>query len=181
MAENVSFDIQGLEPVLDKMKELESLPKKKATRFALRKAANLVRDRARANARRLDDPETANSIADNIAVRQDTKHYRRTGDLKMSVGVRGGAKSKAKNAALPGGDTYYWRFLEFGREPVTLKKGVMANPATGEFFGQRVSGVAAQPFMRPALAESIDPATDEFVRQLDKAIDRAIKRANKGK
>lgn len=158
MAENVSFDIQGLEPVLDKMKELESLPKKKATRFALRKAANLVRDRARDNAQRLDDPETANSISDNIAVRQDAKHYRRTGDLKMSVGVRGGAKSKAKNAALPGGDTFYWRFLEFGTE-----------------------SIRARPFMRPALAESIDPATDVFVRQLDRAVDRAIKRAKKGK
>ncbi|MBW5800063.1 HK97-gp10 family putative phage morphogenesis protein [Halomonas elongata] len=158
MADDLSFDIQGLEPVLAKMKELESLPKKKATRFALRKAANLVRDRARANAQRLDDPETANSIADNIAVRQDTKHYRRTGDLKMSVGVRGGATMKAKNAALPGGDTFYWRFLEFGTERSR-----------------------AIPFMRPALAESIDPATDEFVRQLDRAIDRAIKRARKGK
>ncbi|WP_217629295.1 HK97-gp10 family putative phage morphogenesis protein [Halomonas taeanensis] len=68
----------------------------------------------------------------------------------------GGAASKAKNAKNPGGDTYYWRFLEFGTEHM-----------------------AAQPFMRPGMDESVAPATDEFVTQFDKAIVRAIRRANK--
>jgi hypothetical protein len=41
--------------------------------------------------------------------------------------------------------------------------------------------MAAQPFMRPAMESSIDPATTEFVKQFDKAIVRAIRRANKAK
>jgi len=157
MAADVSFTLKGLEPALAKMKEVEALPKKKATRFALRKAANLVRDRAQAGARQIDDPKTANSIADNVVVRFDSQYFRQLGDLKMSVGIRGGSTSKAKNANNPGGDTYYWRFKEFGTEKMR-----------------------ADPFMRPALQESIEPATDEFLRQFEKALARAIKRANRG-
>lgn len=159
-------EIQGLGPVLAKLKELENEPRQKTTRFALRKAANLVRDQARANAESLDDPTTRESIAANIVVKNDTRHARTTGDFKMSVGVLGGASGAAtsvgelrgKGKGNPGGDTYYWRFHEFG----TAK-------------------MAARPFMRPAMEQQIDPATTEFVRQFDKAITRAIRRANKAK
>lgn len=153
---DLSFNLSGVDEALAKMKQVETLPKKKATRFALRKAANLVRDRAKDGALRIDDPQTANSIAENVVVRFDSQHFRQRGDLKMSVGVRGGSTSKAKNANNPGGDTYYWRFHEFGTEKMR-----------------------ADPFMRPALQESIEPATDEFLRQFDKALVRAIKRASR--
>ena len=39
----------------------------------------------------------------------------------------------------------------------------------------------AQPFMRPALSQNIGAATDEFIKQYDKALDRAIKKAAKVK
>ncbi|MBY5942772.1 HK97 gp10 family phage protein [Halomonas sp. DP5N14-9] len=153
---DLSFNLSGVDEALAKMKQVETLPKKKATRFALRKAANLVRDRAKDGALRIDDPQTANRIADNVVVRFDSQHFRQHGDLKMSVGVRGGSTSKKSNASNPGGDTYYWRFKEFGTEKMR-----------------------ADPFMRPALQESIEPATDEFLRQFDKALVRAIKRASR--
>jgi HK97 gp10 family phage protein len=41
--------------------------------------------------------------------------------------------------------------------------------------------MAARPFMRPALSENTAQATDIFVKEYEKAIDRAIKRAAKGK
>lgn len=159
-------EIKGLGEVLGKLKALEELPRKKTTRFALRKAANLVRDQAQANAARLDDPKTSQNIAANIAVGFDGRHHKATGDLKMKVGVKGGAKGVAaavgelrgKGKGNPGGDTYYWRFLEFGTERMR-----------------------ARPFMRPAMEQTVDPATDEFVSQFDKAITRAIKKANKAK
>ncbi|PTL88861.1 hypothetical protein C6W88_15595 [Halomonas litopenaei] len=154
---DLSFNLSGVDEALAKMKQVEALPKKKATRFALRKAANLVRDRAKDGALRIDDPQTANSIAENVVVRFDSQYFRQHGDLKMSVGVRGGSTSKAKNANNPGGDTYYWRFKEFGTEKM-----------------------GADPFMRPAMQESIEPATNEFLRQFDKALARAINRANRG-
>jgi HK97 gp10 family phage protein len=151
-------EIEGFGEVIGKLKELKAEPRKKSTRFALRKAANVVRDAAKAGAEKVDDPKTPTNIAANVVVRADTRHLREAGELKFSVGIRGGSTSKRKNASNPGGDTYYWRFLEFG----TAK-------------------MAAQPFMRPAMESSIAPATDEFVKQFDKAIVRAIRRADKAK
>lgn len=177
------FEIQGLGPALAKLEAVKILPGQKATRFALRKAANLVRDAAKANAQRLDDPRTPESIAENIDVRFDGAYFRRTDDMKMSIGVLGGAKSTSENAkgkrrrrrasggttledlgeiagagsGNPGGDTFYWRFLEFGTEKM-----------------------AAQPFMRPAMDEAGEPAIAEFVSQFDNALARAIRRASRG-
>lgn len=156
MTDSIEFEIEGLPALASRLKNLQEDVKRKGGRFALRKAANLIRENVKESALRLDDPETANSIAENVAVRWDGKHFRQTGDLKFRVGIRGGAVSKAKNQANPGGDTFYWRFHEFGTEKL-----------------------AATPFMRPALAESIAPATAEFVTQYGKAIDRALKRAAK--
>lgn len=160
----IGGEIQGLDAVIGKLKALEEEPRRKTTRFGLRKSANIIRDNARAHAERLDDPKTSQNIAANVAVAFDSRYSKRTGDLKMSVGVKGGAKGfaaavgelRGKGKANPGGDTFYWRFLEFGTE-----------------------NMAAQPFMRPAMDESIEPATNEFVKQFEKAIVRAIKRANK--
>jgi hypothetical protein len=36
--------------------------------------------------------------------------------------------------------------------------------------------MAARPFMRPALENNVQRATDEFMRQYGKALDRAIKK-----
>lgn len=149
MADGLTYDLQGMDVLLGKLKTLEQEPRKKTTRFALRKAANFVRDDAKQRASRFDDPQTPSNIPDSIVVKADTKHTRRTGDLKMSVGVKGGAKT---------GGTYHWRFLEFGTEHM-----------------------AAQPFMRPALEQNIGAASNEFANQFEKAIIRAIKRANKAK
>ncbi|WP_445621340.1 HK97-gp10 family putative phage morphogenesis protein [Kushneria sp. Sum13] len=156
MADSISFEIEGVNSLNAKLEEVSSDVKFKGGRFALRKAANLVRERVKDNARRLDDPETANNIADNIAVRWDSKKFRATGDLHFHVGVRGGARSRQENLQNPGGDTFYWRYLEFGTE-----------------------NIPAVPFIRPALAESTNAATQEFVTHYGKAIDRAIKRAAK--
>lgn len=149
MADSLGFEIKGLDAVNAKLKAVAEEPKKKSFRFALRKAANIVRDAAQARAREIDDPETANSIPDNVVVRFDGGHFRQTGDMKMAVGVKGGAKK---------GDVFYWRFHEFGTEKMK-----------------------ATPFLRPAMEESIQPATDEFVKHADRALSRAIKRAKRGK
>lgn len=149
MADSITYNMQGMDAVLGKLTSLEQLPRQKSTRFALRKAANLVRDNAKTRAERIDNPETESNIPENIVTRFDTRHQRETGELQFSVGVRGGAKY---------GKTYHWSFVELG-----------------------TSKMAAQPFMRPAMDESIQPATDEFAKQFGKAVDRAIKRANKAR
>lgn len=188
MVDPVTANVEGLEPLLARMDNLSFDLRKKGGRFAMRKAANVIREKARANAQQIDDPDSAESIAKNIVVRFSPKDFKRNGDIAFRVGVLGGARGHAaasgevagKGKNNPGGDTFHWRFIEFGRGPVTAKgNGALANAQTGEFFGKEVGPAPAQPFMRRALSENIQVATDEFINQYNKSLDRAIKRGKR--
>lgn len=165
--------MEGLDELTKKLDALKYDMQKKGGRFALRKAADVVLKAARANALRVDDTATPTNIARNLTLRWNGKLNRMTGDLGFRVGVLGGARAPAFNAKAaaskararrragipslaqlgeitgnqPGGQTYYWRFLEFGTEKM-----------------------AAKPFMRPALEANIQRATDEFIRQYQKRL-----------
>lgn len=151
----IEVKFEGVEKLSKRLESIESDLKKKGGRFALRKAANLVRDDAKRRAREVNNTASKESIADNIAVRWSTRRFKRTGDLMFRVGVLGGARQGSGNDGNPGGDTFHWRFVEFGSEH--------NNPA--------------RPFMRPALSENIDKVIAEFVRQYDRALDRALRKA----
>lgn len=147
------FGLDGLTTNIDSLKQEARY---KGGRFALRKAAQVVRDAARQNSARIDDPETAASIERNITERWASKLYKSTGDLGFRVGVLGGAGGSAKAeklGGLPGGDTRHWRHVEFGTEKTPPR-----------------------PILRPALAQNVDRATDTFVREFDKSIARAVKK-----
>lgn len=159
MADKLEFDIKGLDQLLEKFNSVKYETRYKGGRFALRKAAQLVREAARQNALAFDDPGTGRKIADNIAERWNGRLYKSSGDLGFRVGVIGGAKTPKNNIDEgSGGPTPHWRLLEFGTEKMPAK-----------------------PFMRPALEQNIGAATDEFVRQYEKALVRAIRKASKGK
>ncbi|MEL6024003.1 HK97-gp10 family putative phage morphogenesis protein [Citrobacter freundii] len=174
MADGVEVNLTGLESLLGKMEAVSEVTRNKAGRSALRKAANIIRDRARSNAARVDDPLTKEAIYKNIVASFGSKQFRRTGDLAFRVGVMGGASQYANTKANvrkgragktfrtlgdksnPGGDTWYWRFLEFGTEHV-----------------------AAKPVLRPAM-NGVDTAViSVFAEEMEKAIDRAVRRAVK--
>lgn len=156
MADTVTR-IEGADALEAKLKELTYDAKYKGGRFGLRKAANLVRDAARQKAGPLDDPDTGQKIADNVAVRWDGRHFSETNDLKFKVYVKGGNRTKGSPADTGhGGATPHWHLLEFG-----------------------TSSIGAQPFMRPAMAENTQAVTTEFASQFEKSIDRVIKRAAK--
>lgn len=159
MTDPITANVEGLEPLLARMENLSFDLRKKGGRFAMRKAANLIRDKARENAKQLDDPKSAADISANVAVRFSPKDFKRNGNLVFRVGVLGGAggrKSAEQLSGLPGQDTRHWRQQEFGN-----------------------SRHPAQPFMRRALSENIQAATDEFINQYNKALDRAIKRGER--
>lgn len=161
MADGVEFSITGLDSLLGKLDAVSYDIRRKGGRAALRKAAQLVRAAAVQNALRIDDPETAAAIHSNIGLRWNGRRFKKSGELAFRIGVLGGAritkaKPKGKEPGGPGGDTRYWAFVEFGTE-----------------------AAAAQPFMRNALSENISAATDVFVSEYEKAIDRAIRRAAK--
>lgn len=166
--------MEGVEALAKRLEGLKYDVAKKGGRFALRKAAQVVRDKARANAQALNDPETAAEISKNITERWASKFNKSTGDLMFRVGILGGVfgklqgdttgvygdkftkKTRKKGAVIggPGGDTRHWGYLEFGTE-----------------------FAAARPFMRPAGEQSAQEATSVFIEQFDKALDRALKKA----
>ncbi|HEJ8259256.1 TPA: HK97 gp10 family phage protein [Klebsiella oxytoca] len=156
MADGVEYKLTGVDELLGKLESITDDMKRKGGRAALRKAANVIANRAKANARRLDDPETGRSIADNIAVRWNGREFKRNGNLGFRIGVLHGAvlkrhPDKAKNAPTP-----HWRLLEFGAE-----------------------NMRAQPIMRPAAENGAEEAMNTFVEEYGKSIDRAIARAAK--
>ncbi|HAR44689.1 MAG TPA: hypothetical protein DCS05_00545 [Nitrospiraceae bacterium] len=158
MADAVEFSIIGLDPLLAKLASVSYDMKRKGGRFALRKAAQVVEKALKQNAARVDDPQTGRSIAANVAIRWNGRMFKRTGDLGFRIGILHGAVLKKGGSTEANAPTPHWRLLEFGTEKMR-----------------------AQPFARRSLEDNINPATNEFVTQYQKALDRAIKRAAKGK
>lgn len=159
MVDDVQFSILGLDSLLGKFESISYDLKRKGGRSALRKAAQVVANAAKANASSLDDPETGRSIANNIALRWNGRTFKQSGDLAFRVGVLHGAKLPRGEGNVDqgsNGPTPHWRLLEFGTQKMR-----------------------AQPFMRRALADNINEATNTFITEYEKAIDRAIKRARK--
>ncbi|AHC75493.1 HK97-gp10 family putative phage morphogenesis protein [Pseudomonas aeruginosa] len=159
MADGVEFSITGLESLLGKLDALSVDIRRKGGRAALRKAAMVALNAAKAGAEKIDDPGTGRSISDNIVLRWNGRLFKQSGDLGFRIGVlhgavlpaRGDRVDKQKNAPTP-----HWRLWEFG-----------------------TSKMKASPFMRSALADNIAEVTSTFVSEYEKAIDRAIKRAQK--
>ncbi len=148
---SVEFNIEGLEEVQEKLERLAN-PRliKNAARRSARKAMAIVRDAARANAKTLDDPQTAEKIWKNIAIAAGKT--RNPNEVIMRVGVRGGASFSNPNPPkTSGGDTRHFRWVEFGSAN---------NPPT--------------PFLRPALQNNIQAVTNSFAENFNKEIDKEL-------
>ena len=158
MSDTVSYSLIGIDSLLAKLESISYDMKRKGGRFALRKAAGVVEKALKRNASAIDDPNTPADISKNVAVRFSNRTFKQTGNLKFRVGILGGASPASKQTGQPGGITYHWRHIEMGTE-----------------------SIAARPFMRRALEENIGAATNEFIKQYELAINRAVKRASKGK
>lgn len=152
-----SVKMNGVDELTKKLQGLKYDMAKKGGRFALRKAAQVIRDAARQNAQRFDDAETGRSIANNVVEKWNGRLNKVTGDLGFRVGVQGGAKVDKSNPDTgAGGPTPHWRFKELGTEKM-----------------------AAEPFLVPAMTANAQKATDVFVDQYGRALDRALARAGK--
>lgn len=138
-----NFDIQLKVPKTDRLVDaLGKLPdkvQKKVARTAARKGATVMRKAAIRNARQFDDKTTKEQVWRNVVVQEATRSSKRVGGVFMRVGVRGGAKQYSNtrenvrkqrvgksyktngSSDNPGGDTWYWRFLEFGTAKTQAK------------------------------------------------------------
>ena len=158
MPDKVEFNLFGIESLSNKLKAITYDVKRKGGRSSLRRAANYIAKKAKAKAKSFDDPGTARSIVDNIGVRWNGKLFKRKGDLGFRIGVAGGSLLKNAGDLSAKAPTPHWRLIEFGS-----------------------SNMKARPFMRPAGAENTGQATAVFLSAYEKAIDKAIKKAKKGK
>lgn len=151
---DIRVNVEGLAEIERKLKQLPEKLGRNAMRRALRKGANVIRDAARSNAKRIDDPETREQIWKNIAVASGgRRRERQAGGVMMRVGVRGGAKPTRGDNGAPGGNTTHWRFVELG-----------------------TSEARAQPFLTPAGAEKAQAAYDaiaaDAIKQFDKELSK---------
>lgn len=155
---NVEVKLDGLGPVLAKMRTLKREIRLKPARSALGQAAKLIRQQAQQNALQVNDPDTGRTIADNIVQRFRGKYHKRTGDLMISVGVatEKGRIPKGNPDTGPKGNTPHWHLLELGTE-----------------------NMPAQPFLAPAARQQAEAAMHQFTASLDKGIDRILKKAGK--
>jgi HK97 gp10 family phage protein len=120
----------------ERLKAVNAKAGKKAVRSAARKSMVPVRNQVRANAPEdKTDPDNVR-IKDSVAI---TTKWRGT-RLKVSVGIRGGAK---ENPETP----WYFRLQEFGTKDMP-----------------------ARPFMAPALEGNAQEILDAVAAQLQKAI-----------
>ena len=161
-------EITGLDEVQAKLQQLGNARKaKNAATRASRKAMNIVKKAAVQNAKAIDDKDSPEKIWKNII----TKAGKTKGvdGVVMKVGVKGGARKYGTNAdnrragrigrrhqtqgdkKNPGGDTWYFRLVEYGSA---------TNNAT--------------PFMRPALNNNIDAVQVEFKRSFLEELDKEI-------
>jgi len=152
---DVIVDFKGLDQISKKLKLLPDRFAARGMRRALRKGANVIRNAARNNAKRFDDPLTKEAIYKNVAVMGgSSRREKAAGGPIMRVGMRGGARFNPTAGNLPGGNTTgYWRFLEFG-----------------------TADQAAQPFLRPALTSSASAALAAIVEAADGELDKEVAR-----
>lgn len=155
---DVEFKINGVDSLLERMRALPVELRKRPARAALGKAAAVIRLQAAANALALDDTETGRKIAGNVVQRFRSKYSKRTGDLMISVGVATGKGRIPDGNPDTGaeGDTPHWHLLEMGTEKMR-----------------------AQPFLRPAAETKAGEAVNVFASELDKSLDRLLKRLAK--
>ena len=159
--------IDGLDAVIAKMRTLSDDRKQKnaATRSA-RRAMATVRKAAIENAKAIDDEESPEQIWRNIA----TSAAKTKRDfVLMRVGVRGGARSYMQTRANvrkgivgqqyatggskqnPGGDTWYWRLVEFG-----------------------TARTRAKPFLRLALFNNVDQVEQGFITDYQSQLEKEL-------
>lgn len=134
--------LQGLQELEKKLNKLGELEARRALNRGITKGGAEIRKAARANAKQLDDKLTPEQIFKNVT----SKKWRVKKGRKY-LGVSVGINKEGK-----GGDTYYWRFLEFG-----------------------TSKIAAKPFLEPALTQTKNAAIEAVKAGAIQAIKDSIK------
>ncbi|MEL4301110.1 HK97-gp10 family putative phage morphogenesis protein [Shewanella xiamenensis] len=149
----IKFELIGLKEVRKKMAKVTRTILDDGTRHALSQAAELVKKAAQENALKIDDPKTGRRIRDNIILQFGSRKFLRDGLIMYRIGVttpRGRIPTPNEDEGSKG-STPHWHLVELGTERSQAK-----------------------PFMRPALANNINPVIDKVITELEKELDKAL-------
>lgn len=194
---DVQFELHGVNEIVAKLSTFSPKLQQAAGRKSARRAMAVVRAAARDAVRQHDDPESFERIWKNVYIQQSRRQSAAVGGVVMRVGVLGGARQYAKTKANvrkgragksyktggdkgnPGGDTWYWRMLEFGHRVAHGKSGRIkytrkVTPRGGFRNVPVTSGtqnVPAYPFLLPALMNNAQSVLTTLTTELNREID----------
>lgn len=172
----ISLQVQGLKEIQEQLKDLfPALKRQRVVQKAVRKAMQPVLADAKAHVARdtsllhdsirLGSAEERDTFAAGLLIAVSkggsTAAIRKAAKAALNVGKGKGAGKAVKFAnyarrmAQRQSAHWRWHFVE---------KGVPAH------------GIAARPFLRPALDKNAQAAVDSLVKDLDKAIEKELKR-----
>lgn len=134
-----NWKIENIDGLVNDLSKFAEKMQKKHAGAAVKRGANLIKEFAVENAKRIDIKDKAGQEESQIYKYIKARHAPKIGKAKKGiayrVGVEGEAKTPVKSnggQATPRNPPTYWRHVEFGTEDT-----------------------AAQPFMRPALESHI--------------------------
>lgn len=119
MAEN--FKIEDYSKIIKKFEELSEKVQKTHAFGAARRGAQVIANNIQKSALRVDSSLTPEQISKNVGVQRASKISKKEKAAAYRIGIYGGAKDNPKNEGNPGGNTFHWRFLEFGTEHMEAK------------------------------------------------------------
>lgn len=169
---DVNVRVTGERDIVNRIAALPPKLQKQGAVRATREAMRVALNAAKASARSFDDPETGEQVWRNIALQNSPRQGRRVGGAVMRLGVRGGARAYADtrenrrkgrvgasyatagSKGNPGGDTWYWRFLELG-----------------------TTRARAQAFLVPAVMENAQAIEAKLATSLEREIERLTPKA----
>lgn len=156
----VSVKIDGLAQVLKNLEELPIRVRQHPLRRAVGKGAAVIKKHAKANALKIDDPNTGRRIADNIGQRVRTRETRRTGNVTVSVGVLSARGKIPKGNPDTGrrGNTPHWHLVELGVPSRNIR---------------------AQPYLRNAASQNTNEVFNAVSKALPAEIDKEVAKMRK--
>lgn len=166
--------IEGLAELERKLRQLPKELTSKAggpIRKGLREAAYFVRDEAKSRA-----PSDTGRLRRNIVARLNSNPEKNGGYSELyNVGVR--VQGKADDPK----NSFYWRFVEFGRGPVDLlskRSRSLFGPIGNyyQFLGKQVKGQKAQPFLGPALEENESKVLKIFMERAGRETEKLARK-----
>ena len=137
--DRIDYTMEGLPELLGKLDSVTEDIKYKGGRFALRRAAQVIRDQARANAAKVDRPQTPTNIAANIVERWNGRLFKRTGNLGFRVGVLGGARQYGNTRENVRKDEYRSDVAEIKSLLRDIQRDMQRKADRGDALGPRIT------------------------------------------